>query len=591
MPSPPVFGREGICRSESDRSNPDTANHCQFNRNMKLYQLFTCAASLLLFCGACSDDDKNGDPQPNVDAISVNPQTATVSGQGGKVSVMITSSGDWTLSGKTNDYVTPSVTNGKDGDVVDFTVKANDQETDQLFAYTFTCGEKSAEFKITLKGRDVEYIEITSNPEMRLAYTKDDRVAVTLNTDVDSRDLSAEISGADDGWLAWSIARPTDGGAETDVTAYFTALQNDGESAREATIKIKGPKGGEASLKITQLPKPQLETEKTAYFLGVEAQTLDIPVTTNLEFDVVLGESGNGWLTYNNYTDNALHFSVTALNDEAARECEVTLTEKNGPDNAEPCTLTIKITQKPKGLIEKVADMRKSRCYFSPQTLKNPDALNALKRGTMEALVNIQETRNAGSLSTIMGIENLFLLRLGDVGVPWNQIQMATRNGNCTDAALTLSELDRWYHIAVTWDGNEIKFYVDGKFIYSDYRSFYNGISLGVAYTGYESEYNRAFWIGYAYNADRTFPGYMSELRIWNRDLTEDELKTENHFYSVPTDSEGLVGYWKLDGGEGDVVKDYSPSGNNMVGEINVRSQNGDQVGDPGMNYVEMSLP
>ncbi len=99
------------------------------------------------------------------------------------------------------------------------------------------------------------------------------------------------------------------------------------------------------------------------------------------------------------------------------------LTEKNAPDNAEALTVNIKITQKSKGLIECVADMRRARCYFP--FLKNGEALNGLKNGTMEALVNIQETRVAGSLSTIMGVEGKFLLRLGDVDVPWNQIQLA----------------------------------------------------------------------------------------------------------------------------------------------------------------------
>ena len=149
-----------------------------------------------------------------------------------------------------------------------------------------------------------------------------------------------------------------------------------------------------------------------------------------------------------------LHFSVGALSGGSARECEVTLTEKNAPDNADPVKHVVRITQKTKGLIEKVADMRASRCYFA--TLSNAAALNNMKIGTMEALVNIQETRTAGSISTIMGVEGQFLLRLGDVGVPWNQIQLATFRGNRTDARLTLSELNRWYHVAVTWTSSSV---------------------------------------------------------------------------------------------------------------------------------------
>ena len=354
-------------------------------------------------------------------------------------------------------------------------------------------------------------------------------------------------------------------------------------------MTIKGVKNGTAVLKVTQLPKSKIEPEKLAYFLDVEAQTLDIPVTANVEFDVTVSEGATGWFAYNNADDSGLHFTVEALVNGSARSCDVVLTEKNAPDNSEALTVNINITQKPKGLIECVADMRRSRCYFP--FLKNGGALNSLKNGTMEALVNIQETRVSGSLSTIMGVEGKFLLRLGDVNVPWNQIQLAMQGGNRTDTKLKLSELDRWYHVAVTWDDTFAYFYIDGELLYRTGISNYPGFNLGVAYGGSESDYNRAFWIGYAYNADRFFPGYMAEVRVWNRTLTKEEINAENHFYSVPVDSEGLVGYWKLNDGAGQIIKDHCPSGNNMLGEINVHSSGGQQIGDPGMNWVEMSLP
>lgn len=649
---------------------------------MKISKMFLFAAAALALCGACDDSDDKVNPSTPEDKISVSPTEGVVGSKGGEVSAMVTSSGAWTLEGAENAYVTPSVAEGKDGDIVAFTVKANDKEEDQIFTYTFACGKKTAPFKITLKkkaseteeqlelfyaeesnilpreggkvtvlvtssgewtlegsadfvhpsatsgedgaevvfevdpneteqertadyvfkmgskqvafqivekGETAESIEITSKTEMRLAYTAEERLAVTLSTNVNYRDLTAEVVSETEGWLAYTIARPTEGGAETDVTAYFSMAQNDGETPREATVTIRGVKNGAAVLKVTQFPQPKIEPEKLAYFLGVDAQTLDIPVVANVAYDVTVGEGADGWFTYDNADESGLHFSVEALGDGAARSCEVVLTEKDAPDNAEPLTVGIKISQKTQGLIECVADMRRARCYFP--YLKNADALNGLKNGAMEALVNIQETRVSGSLSTIMGIEGKFLLRLGDVGVPWNQIQLAMQSSNRTDAKLELSELDRWYHVAVTWNDTFAYFYVDGELLYRTGISNYSGFNLGVAYGGYESDYNRAFWIGYAYNADRFFPGYMSEVRIWNRTLTEEEINAENHFYSVPADSEGLVGYWKLNDGAGVIVKDSSPSGNDMVGEINVRSSGGQQIGDEGMNWVEMSLP
>lgn len=650
---------------------------------MKLNKLFILAASALLFCGACDDSDNEVTPRPVEDAILINPQKSAVGSKGGEVPVMVTSTGVWTLAGEENAYVTPSVTEGKDGDVVIFTVAANDEEVDKIFNYTFLCGTKSTAFQLTLKkkaseteeqleifypegsnqltseggkvtvlvtsssawtldgsaefvmpsatsgedgaevvftvapneteeertadytfkmgdktaalriteaGADAEAIEIISEKELSLAYTADDRVAVLLKTNVNYRDLSAEITGAEDGWLTWSIARPTEGGAEGDVTAYFVLLQNDGDAARQATVKIKGVKNAEATLTVTQLPQSQLTVGETSYTLKTEAQELTIPVTTNVEFDVDVAESGNGWLTYNGYSEGALHLSVAELTDGVAREATVTLTEKNAPDNAEPQSCVITISQRPKGLIEWVADMRKSRCYFD--RLNNGTALGYLTSGTLEALVNIQDVRNNGTLSTILGIEGRFLLRMGDSNLPWNQLQLVTFGGNVTDSSLILSEQNQWYHVAVTWTQTDVIFYINGKLTYQGKINLTGNVGFGSAYRGEESEYMRAFWIGYSCDADRYFPGYMSEVRIWNHVLTEEEINAGDHFYSVPGDSEGLIGYWKLNEGSGADIKDWSASGNNMCGEHDVKKYNANKsTGTPGLNYVTVDLP
>ena len=279
---------------------------------MKISKIFLFTAAALALCGACDDSDDKVDPSTTEDKISVSPMEGVVGSKGGDVSAMVTSSGAWTLEGAENAYVLPSAVKGKDGDIVAFTVKANDKEEDQVFTYTFTCGKKTASFKITLKkkaseteeqlelfyadganilsceggkvtvlvtssgawtlegesdfvtpsatsgedgaeivfevdpneteeersanyvfkmgSKEVEFqivekgetgetIEITSKSEMRLAYTAVERLAVELTTNVNYRNLTAEIVSETEGWLTYTIARPTEGGAETDVTA------------------------------------------------------------------------------------------------------------------------------------------------------------------------------------------------------------------------------------------------------------------------------------------------------------------------------------------------------------------------------------
>lgn len=59
----------------------------------------------------------------------------------------------------------------------------------------------------------------------------------------------------------------------------------------------------------------------------------------------------------------------------------------------------------------------------------------------------------------------------------------------------------------------------------------------------------------------------MSELRIWNRALTADELANEARRYDVDPKSDGLVTYWKFDEGQGDVVKDHTTYRNDLASD------------------------
>ena len=100
---------------------------------MKISKIFLFTAAALALCGACDDSDDKVDPSTTEDKISISPTEGVVGSKGGDVSTMVTSSGEWTLEGAENAYVTPSAAKGKDGDIVAFTVKANDKEEDQVF--------------------------------------------------------------------------------------------------------------------------------------------------------------------------------------------------------------------------------------------------------------------------------------------------------------------------------------------------------------------------------------------------------------------------------------------------------------------------
>ena len=85
-------------------------------------------------------------------------------------------------------------------------------------------------------------------------------------------------------------------------------------------------------------------------------------------------------------------------------------------------------------LVNVVCNIAKNRAY--PDF--NDDAkFNNLSQQTMEVLFKANAFPN--QLNTLMGIEGHYLLRMGDAGVPSNQLQVATSSGNLTSTDLTLS--------------------------------------------------------------------------------------------------------------------------------------------------------
>lgn len=646
---------------------PLFSNKYKLTHTMKIAKWFLFAATALVCCGACDDKD-NEEPAPAPDKIAITPKTANVSSKGGEASVMVSSSGQWTLSDNTNDYVTPSALKGKDGDIVKFTVKPNDKEEDQTFSYTFTCGKatasyaitlkkrasqteeqleitfvpesnilpreggnvsvlvtssdewtlegshtfvhpsatsgsdgaevtfavdpneteedkvadyvfkmgsKNVPFRITVKGGVIYTLEIVGEKELKFAYTKQEKIAVTLNTNVPYRDLAAEITSTEEGWLTKGVT--VQGATETEVIMYFDMTQNDGLDPREASVKITGPKGGEDVLKIKQMPQSQISVEELSYYLETTGSTLEIPVAANVAFDVTLSESAGTWFAYSGFTDGKLKFTYQDLPEGTIRSCTATLTEKKPAAGAQPLTVLLMFSQKPKGVITTAVNMTGTRAW---PAWNDPAPVTNMKAFTLEALVNPTVVRYSGSLSTIMGIEGKFLVRLGDVGIPWYQVQVCWDSGKSgywgnIEGKLSNSNmkvnLNEWTHIAVTFGEGTVKVFINGEEKGSTTTNVPASVNFGITHNDEQApqgqQITRCFWVGYSYESTRDFQGMMSELRIWNRVLTADELANEARRYSVDPKSEGLVTYWKCDEGQGDVIKDYTSYRNDLASD------------------------
>ena len=242
-----------------------------------------------------------------------------------------------------------------------------------------------------------------------------------------------------------------------------------------------------------------------------------------------------------------------------------------------------------------VASGMKSNCAW-------PDwgdlaAVHDMESFTFEALLCGTAFDNESHVHTVMGIEDKFLVRVGDAGIPGGQLQVAWAaynddglrfRGNLTGPEMQLKP-GQWYHIAVTFDGGADK--TDG----ADVKVYFNGRLRGAGKCAAKDDSGktmpitkvdfmiphsdemdgkpRCFWLGYSYDSKRSFDGMMSEVRVWNRALTADEINAPSHFYTLYPDSstglfpESLVAYWKFDEGTGKTVTDRSASGRGLIGE------------------------
>ncbi len=210
---------------------------------------------------------------------------------------------------------------------------------------------------------------------------------------------------------------------------------------------------------------------------------------------------------------------------------------------------------KESALVTVTADMTENYAVFAQGD--QATELGSLEKITVEALLYPLDFPNM--LATIMGIEGGFLVRVGDAGIPSNQLQVATSNGNVTDPAWTF-DTNKWTFLTMTYDttNGECRVYFDGVLKGSVQTGNYRQPINWNTASGDITDGPRGFYVGYAYDANRYFNGYMSELRVWNRILNEEEIRTPNHFYYVSEQSEGLAAYWKMDEGTGNSIRDHA---------------------------------
>jgi hypothetical protein len=178
-------------------------------------------------------------------------------------------------------------------------------------------------------------------------------------------------------------------------------------------------------------------------------------------------------------------------------------------------------------------------------------SLESVPQVTMEARVKVNSFANRDPyISTVMGVEEEFLLRFGDVTIKPNQIQLA--GGGYPVTGKTEFEVNKWYHLAVVFDGSTIKLYVNGAL--DGQVDAPRGPIILCGLTD-----KRRFCIGSSL-ASRYFDGSISEVRVWKKALSQSEIL--NNMCYVPSEYyKDMIAYWRFNEGGGSIIKDWTGNG------------------------------
>lgn len=243
------------------------------------------ALSAVLALWSCSDDDEstNGGNA----TISLSSDMIQVDKNGGNATVTVTSSGDWRLSGVC-DWAHPSITSGKNGEVVTFTIDTNKLNEKRVATFKFFTG--SSVVPLQVESAPSYVMNLLTNPNLSISK-ETNMVKIELETNI--ADPAITYNNGGEQWLTFD--KRTDFGGKT--TMSFTAAKNDTYKNRSTTITISSPLTSEPVIvNLTQLQTNAIIPEKNTLMYDLAARTISFKVKYNVDYVISIPQ-GSEWIT------------------------------------------------------------------------------------------------------------------------------------------------------------------------------------------------------------------------------------------------------------------------------------------------------
>jgi len=177
---------------------------------------------------------------------------------------------------------------------------------------------------------------------------------------------------------------------------------------------------------------------------------------------------------------------------------------------------------------------------------------------TLSFWLNIQQNDPQNDLQTVwdgMVTENEvtkgFRICMGENGSLVFVFSSSENGGTTQISTGNWLAWDKWYYIAVTFDGAHVNWMINGEMC---------SAAPGNSISGYQAPTDGSIYIGshYCQNGVNIYDYQLGDVRFWDTALSATALQSD--YSAIRPDATNLIGWWPLQAGTGNVLYDFGPN-------------------------------